>query len=309
MEDQDSAIEKINRHLESLELRLRRLESGIITTETTNSSPEDVKVQADNSALNISEHPEEEESGFEYNIGRFGLAWLGNIVLLFGIIFLTQYLINIGYQFSSVILGYISATAIFILANYLKKADDYLAFTFKLNAQILLFYITIRLHFFSISPLIANSSICLLILLILVAFQSYLSIRNKSQAYGALAVIFSLATAIIGDATHFTLPLVVLTSIGVVYFYIRFNWRPLLVVTILLTYLTFFLWLFGNPTMSHAMQLISEHHLGVIYLYGLGACFSILLLFRKMDTGSDDFLIGVTFVNGILFTLLLLLAV
>lgn len=309
MEDQDSAIEKINRHLESLELRLRRLESGIITTETTNSSPEDVKVQADNSALSISEHPEEEESGFEYNIGRFGLAWLGNIVLLFGIIFLTQYLINIGHQFSSVILEYISATAIFILANYLKKADDYLAFTFKLNAQILLFYITIRLHFFSISPLIANSSICLLILLILVAIQTYLSIRNKSQAYGALAVIFSLTTAIIGDATHFTLPLVVLTSIGVVYFYIRFNWRPLLVVTILLTYLTFFLWLFGNPIMGHAMQLISEHHLGVIYLYGLGACFSILLLFRKMDTGSDDFLIGVTFVNGILFTLLLLLAV
>ncbi len=42
---------------------------------------------------------------------------------------------------------------------------------------------------------------------------------------------------------------------------------------------------------------------------GLGACFSGMSLFRKKDSGSDDFLTSVIFINGILFTLLLLLIV
>jgi hypothetical protein len=55
--------------------------------------------------------------------------------------------------------------------------------------------------------------------------------------------------------------------------------------------------------------MISEHHSGFIYLFGLGACFSVAILFRKKDASSDDFLIGVTITNGLLFTLLLLLFV
>jgi hypothetical protein len=56
------------------------------------------------------------------------------------------------------------------------------------------------------------------------------------------------------------------------------------------------------------MRLISGQHYGVIYLFGLGTCYSLLLLFRKRDYSSDDFLAGVTFVNGILFTILLIFA-
>jgi hypothetical protein len=39
---------------------------------------------------------------------------------------------------------------------------------------------------------------------------------------------------------------------------------------------------------------------------GLGACFSITSLFRKADSVSDDFLISVLIINGIIFSLLLL---
>ena len=57
------------------------------------------------------------------------------------------------------------------------------------------------------------------------------------------------------------------------------------------------------------MQLITEQHYGIIYFFGLGGCFSILVLFRKKDPTFDDFLIGATIVNGILFTLLLIIVV
>ncbi len=308
MADHDSEMEKISRRLESLELRLSRLESATSIPDNIGLIRSEAPVKTVSPPL-ISDISNEEEKGIESQIGRFGLAWLGNIVLLVGITFLTQYLMNLGHLYLSILLGYISAAAIFFLANYLKKTNVHLAFMFKMNAQILFFYITIRLHFFSSSPVISNRAISVIILLLLVAFQIYLSLRNKSQAYAALSVLFALTTAIISDTTHFMLPLVTLTAALTIFYFYRFNWKPLLFVTIFLTYISLFLWLFGNPFMDHPMQLISEQHNGIIYLFGLGSCFSLVLLLRQKDASSDDYLIGVTFANGFLFTFLLLLVV
>ena len=308
MTDQEQELERISSRLRAIELRLSRLESALLITENNNAFNSRDKVRIMDPSQN-SKTLDEEGKGLESQIGRFGLAWLGNIVLLFGIIFLTEFLMIQGYRFLSVIFGYFAAASIFFLSGYVKKTNVHLAFMFNLNAQVLLYYITIKLHFFSTSPVISNKAIIVILLLILVVFQVYLSIRSMSQVFAALSVFFALTTAILADATHLMLPLVTLTAAGSIYYNYRFNWEPLLFITILLTYLTFFLWLFGNPFMGHPMQLITEHHSGIIYLFGLGACYSVLLLFRKKDASSDIFLIGVTFVNGILFTLLLLIVV
>ena len=308
MADQNEEIEKILNSLKSVELRLSKLESALNITDSesiyiSEKHQETVDPILNGVILN------DEEKGIESRIGRFGLAWLGNIVLLFGITFLTQYMMNLGYRFFSFLIGYIASASIFLLADYIKKANVHLAFIFRINALVLLFYFTVRLHFFSFSSIIPGKIISIFMLLILVALQVYLSIRNESQPFAALAVFFALATAILGDTTNLTLPIVMITAAGVVYIYRRFNWEPLLIVTIFLTYLVFFLWLFGNPLSGHTMEMITEHHFGIIYLFGLGVCFSIVSLFRKKDSVSDDFLISVIIINGILFTFLLLLMV
>ena len=308
MADQNEEIEKILNSLKSVELRLSKLESALNITDSesiyiSEKHQETVDPILNGVILN------DEEKGIESRIGRFGLAWLGNIVLLFGITFLTQYMMNLGYRFFSFLIGYIASASIFLLADYIKKANVHLAFIFRINALVLLFYFTVRLHFFSFSPIIPGKIISIFMLLILVALQVYLSIRNESQPFAALAVFFALATAILGDTTNLTLPIVMITAAGVVYIYRRFNWEPLLILTIFLTYLVLFLWLFGNPLSGHTMEMITEHHFGIIYLFGLGVCFSIVSLFRKKDSVSDDFLISVIIINGILFTFLLLLMV
>jgi hypothetical protein len=308
MTNQDSELEKIDRRLQSIELRLSRLESSLSITDNEKFYGSE-KLAQPVDLLPNTETLNEEDKGLESKIGRFGLAWLGNIVLLFGIAFLTQYLMNVGYPFLSILLGYIAAASIFFLAHYLEKTNVHLSFIFKMNAQIILFYITVRLHFFSVSPVLSNKSIVVILLLLLVAFQTFLSIRNKSQAFGALSVVFSLSTAIIGDTTHFMLPLLTLTAAGTIFYFYRFNWEPLLIVAIVLIYISYFLWLFGNPFMGHTMQMITQQNFGVIYLFALGAIFSAISLLRKSDASYDDFLTGVTIVNGILFTLLLILVV
>jgi hypothetical protein len=306
MTDKESDLGKIDRRLQSIELRLSRLESLLNESGSINVVRSDESIQEADQPL-IVNSPDEEEKGLESKIGQFGLAWLGNIVLLFGIAFLTQYLMNSGYRLVSALVGFVSSALIFFLADYLKKANIHLAVMFKMNAQILLFYITLRLHFFTSSAILPDKTISIILLLLLVAFQVYLSIKSKSQATGALSVVFALITAITGDSTHFTLFMLLLTAAGAMLYFYKFDWRPLFIVTIILTYLAFFLWLFGNPLMGHPMQLITEQHFGVIYLFGLGACYSVAVIFRKKDILFDDLLIGVTFVNGFLFTILLIL--
>jgi hypothetical protein len=68
-------------------------------------------------------------------------------------------------------------------------------------------------------------------------------------------------------------------------------------------------WLFGNPLAGHSLEMITDHKSGVVYLLALGASFSVVSLFRQKDSASDDFLISAIIINGILFTIFLLLMV
>jgi hypothetical protein len=308
MTDQESDIEIIRRRLNSLEHRLNRLESVLAYREAEDSA-RSVDQITDAEAVQSEDLADQDERGLESRIGRFGLAWMGNIVLLFGIIFLTQYLAILSHQLSACAIGYFSAASIYFLAEYLKKTNSHLSFMFKMNAQVLLYYVTMRLHFFSAAPLIGNKSITIILLVILTGIQAFISVRGKSQAFALLAVLFSLTTAILADSTVIMLPLILLTSAGGILYFYRFDWRPLLIATVILTYISFILWVTGNPYMGHTLQFITDRNSAILCLFGLGAVYSSILVLRRQDSVSDDFCIGVTFTNGILFTMLAALVV
>ena len=304
MSSQDNSIEEIGRQLNSLESRLARLESILLNIDVKNINIPGEQVRSI-ASLPASEQLNEEEKDFESRFGRFGLAWMGNIILLFGIAFLTQYLLNIGQRTLSVILGYVASVSIYYLADYLKKSNHIMSFIFKMNALVILYYMTLRLHFFSLSPILPGKAISIILLCLIVVLQVYLSIRDKSQSFAALSVVFVMATAMFSETTHFMLILVSLASAGAAYLYYRYKWEPLLIFTIVLSYIAFFLWLVGNPLMGHPMKLVPDHNYCIIYLFAVGAIYSAVLLLRKRDGSDDLFLTGLTVVNGIFFTLLL----
>jgi hypothetical protein len=308
MAEKVNEMENIERRLNYLENRLTELEAELLNPDRRINQSSGDLWKADSSA-SASESSEYSEKEIESTIGQFGLAWLGNIVLLVGIIFLAQYLMIQGHRYFSVILGYVSAGSIYFTASYLKKSNDHLSFMFKLNALILMFFITLRLHFFSATPLVADKTIPVIMLLLIVALQVSMAIRQKSQAFGLLSVIFTLTTAVAGETTHFMLSLIVLSAIGSVYYYIKFEWGTLLITSIFLCYISFSFWLVGNPLMGHTMKLIAVQNSGVVYLLALGACYSGLLIMRMKDKSNDDFLVGMTFVNGIIFTIMLIFIV
>ena len=115
MADQNEETGKILERLHSLELRLSKLESALNIADNKHPDKSEEQIQ-DISTLNANAL-NEEEKGLEAQIGRFGLAWLGNIVLLFGITFLTQYMMNLGHRFFSILFGYLASAAIFFTAK------------------------------------------------------------------------------------------------------------------------------------------------------------------------------------------------
>src|SRR5664279_1743913 len=139
MADQNEEMEKILRRLQSLEQRLSRLESAV---NINTSELVEVRVLIEEPVL-TDDVRNDEEKEIETQIGRYGLAWLGNIVLFFGIVFLTQYMMELGYRIFSLLIGYIASMLMIFLAGYIRKTNFHLASIFRINALLLLFYIHI----------------------------------------------------------------------------------------------------------------------------------------------------------------------
>ncbi len=306
MAQQDIKLENFEDRLKSIELRLANLESERALNKLRQPSVDSEELQTDESS-SLSEAVIDEEKGLESRIGRVGLAWLGNFVLLFAIVFFTEYIIIQGHGLLSVVIGVFSVVVLFFISNYLKNTNSNLSFMLKINCQVILFYEAFRMYFFSTHPLISNKFIVLAILILIIAFQIYSAFKGRSQTLGFLVVICTISTAIMSDATHIMLPLITLAAIGAVYYFFKHNWQSLLIAAIILIYAAFFMWLFGNPVMDHTLEMIPGHKYGHIYLFALGGIFSALPLLRKNDGSTDDFIIGATILNGIFFTLLLTL--
>lgn len=304
MKPDEINLDSYKDRLDSLELRLAKLESAFALNNSGLQSGNAYEYQSDE-ALSDEELITDEEKGLESRIGRVGLAWLGNIVLLFAVLFFTEYIITQGNRLLSVIIGVISVAAILLISDYLKKSNPNLAFMFKINGQIILFYEVFRMYFFSARPLISSKTVVLIILLIIITYQVYLALREKSQAFGFLSLLFLVITAILSDTTHVMLPLLTCSAIGAVCYFYKMGWRFLLTSSIILVYVAFFMWLFGNPVMGHTFEILADHNQGHLYLFALAGSFSVLPLVRTQDGNNDEIIIGATILNGIFFTLIL----
>lgn len=289
-------IEKLN----AIELRLSRLEAG--------SEYRRVPIEE-------SEEPELTEgfkkisdgSILETKIGESGLAWLGNIVLFFGIAFLVQYIQNSGYLMASSIFGYVSVAGIFSLAHVLKKTYPTMASVFTLNAYLLLFYVTLRLHFFTPEPLISDKTIGLGLLVLVAAIQLFISVKQKFALLAGIALVLLTITAIVSDVPHFMLAVSVVIAIISVVFMFRYGWLRTLYLSIILSYLINLIWFMNNPFAGNQLQAITEHNFGFIYLFLLGATYSVLAIIKVTESFSKSGIIGSIILNGLGFSTLLLL--
>lgn len=294
---QESNLELLER-IKTLEKRLNRLEKNL-NYENVVSGGEEIETKNF-----ISNEIEIDDDEIESSIGQYGLAWMGNVVLFFGITFFVQYLQNLGYSYFSAIFGFLSVAGIFILAYSLRNSNAYMASIFNLTAYVLLFFVTLKLHFFSTNPVIESKSIGLGLLLIVNGFELYLALKKKHTVLAGLSLIMLALTSIFSDSTHFMLIFAVVISAIGVYFLFKYQWIKLVFLSIVLVYLVNLVWFFGNPVMGHSIAALKVHNYGYVYLFLSGAIFSLIPLVKPHEKFSVDGIVGSMVLNGLGFTLL-----
>ncbi len=243
----------------------------------------------------------------EFRVGEYGMAWLGNIVLLFGISFLVQYLQNSGHQFLSVLIGFISIAGIYLGFYFTRTSFSYLSKLFAYNGHILLFYVAIRLHFVQSEPIVANEFLGFSILLVTLAVLFYLAYRRDSQLLAGMVLLMILISGIVSNSTHLMSAMTCIAALLAVVLYYKRGWLQLVFTFIFLIYLSHLNWLLNNVLMGQSLEFIKDPGAAYVYFIASGFIFSALALIPKKENTSNDFIIASIVWNGLGFSSLLAL--
>ena len=250
-----------------------------------------------------------ENSNIESNVVEYGLAWLSSIVYFFGIIFLMTYLQNLGYSLWMSLIGYAASICIFLLSFFLRKSFPHLVFVLTISGLLLIYYVTLRLYYFDPKPLIPNSGIALIFMLIVLAGQIYYSIKRKSEFFIIMIIALSVITGLIHDSTYVTLSLLTGTSLLAIFYFSRFGWWGILFFGILFVYIAHLIWFLNNPVLGHPIKAVSEPQFSLVFLFSYAISFSSSILISKQKLVSNAIYGLIVITNALFFMILVLLEV
>jgi len=300
-------LDKLLIRIKELEERVARLETGPIKQEedsyvrifskkaTSDQSSEGIEVVRNDSV--------------ESRIGEYGMAWLGNIVLLFGILFMTQFLRIREQELLSLALGLVSVVAVYLTGYLTRRSIPYLSRLFGYNGHILLFIIAMQVYLLPGNRLIDNALIGEGIVLIVVISLLYLAFRRKSQVLAVISWMMAVVAAVASNSTHLMLSLMVGVAWSALFFTVRYHWWTALIISIILVYSTFLIWILGDPFVTHHTQIISSHQFSYLYLFACAMAYTFLATQPRSEHFKESLLNGAIMLNGLGFSTLLVISV
>ena len=248
-------LNKLENRISNIENRLRIFSGEEYTIETP---------ESENSNETLAK--EKNEDQLELRIGQFWLAKVGIVVLIIGFAFLlTLPYENFPLGIPSFI-GFLLAGSLALLSRYWKNNFPYICSYLTGGAFVLLYFATLRLHFFSLTSIFGNIFFEIILLLIISAITLAYSIKKRSVYFSALSLTFAFATAIVSDNSFFLFFVTAFLSALVIYLKIKFQWQNLVIYGIVLAFFTHLLWFLNNPVIGKTFQLVSSPDINVLFL-------------------------------------------
>ena len=248
-------LNKLENRISNIENRLRIFSGEEYTIETP---------ESENSNETLAK--EKNEDQLELRIGQFWLAKVGIVVLIIGFAFLlTLPYENFPLGIPSLI-GFLLAGSLALLSRYGKNNFPYICSYLTGGAFVLLYFATLRLHFFSLTSIFGNIFFEIILLLIISAITLAYSIKKRSVYFSALSLTFAFATAIVSDNSFFLFFVTAFLSALVIYLKIKFQWQNLVIYGIVLAFFTHLLWFLNNPVIGKTFQLVSSPDINVLFL-------------------------------------------
>jgi len=239
----------------------------------------------------------EAADNLEFRIGQFWFAKTGIAVLAIGIVFL----LTLPYENwppalpSSI--GYIIVGLIFTLSYLWRMSYEFLSRYLLGGGLLLLYFTTMRLHFFSSNPVIQNRIILVLLLTICVAISIIISIRRKSVYLASLALTLGHITAIIAESAIPLFLLLVLLAFASTFFKLKYRWDGLYIYGIIITYFVHFVWFINNPFLGNVIQFVGSPKINVLFILLYFVVFSLGNFFRNKDIPENNMVASSTFLN------------
>ena len=299
-QDGNEQLDHLKQRIADLENRMKHLEEDVSTTGYSRSgifhfqqSPVDESIEEKDSTR---------DSSMESRVGEYGMAWLGNIVLLFGILFLSQYLQKNNQEIISLVFGFVSVGLVYLMGHLTRRTLPYMSRLFTYNGHLLLYIQAMRICMFPGSQIIENSFLGHAAVVVVLISLIYLAYRNSSQVLAILVWLMAVITAIADGSTHFMLPLMLMISGSAILFAIRKDWWTGLMVSIILSYLIYLIWITGNPITSRSFKFISLPQLGHFYLFACALAYSLMALLPSSKRISQNQLNQSIVLNGLGFS-------
>lgn len=291
-------LDKILKKLDGLEMRVSALEKRVKTGKAPEES-ETGQAMSQGKEINF-------ENVLETNVGRYGLLWVGNIILVIGMIILAGVLTGNSKTYLAEILGLGTSLVLFGVAFLIRKNLNYISRLLQTSGIILLYYFLALLHFATNNPLLTDNISWVILLVAVNVAQHVHAIQNRSGLFGFLAFMLTAATAILTNQTHFMLGIsAILAGLGVWYFY-RLRWNSMLFFSILFTYLLYLIWLMSNPFMGHEIHIVEAPQYNLVYLFLIAGLYSLIALAPDDERKLQDFVLWSILFNGIGFSFMLL---
>lgn len=290
--EQEKQLQQIFEHLRRLDQRLARVEKKVGLSE---SATEPVYL-AGGEAAEITDSPRPE---LEFQIGEFWFARIGIIVLAVGFAFL----LTLKYEnlplFVPPMIGYILVAGLLGLSRFFRKSSPNLPRYMTGAGLVLLYFSTLRLHYFGEMPLITNMAAETVLLLAAVVIQLWVAYRHESRYLTVQALALLYLTALLNGSTIFVFLMLVLASTIFAYFAIRYEMPLLILPGMLMTYISHTVWFLNNPVIGNPVRLVDGPFYNIYFALLCMAIFAIGQLFLIRRRGEDNAIISTTMLNCI----------
>jgi len=190
----------------------------------------------------------------EVEIGEYWLARVGVLALSVGLAFLVAFPFTGLPSFVSCLIGYAASAVFFAASGRMRRARPDTAYILYGGALFLLFFATLRLHFFSLQPVVSSLPLGLALLVVAVSVELVLAARMGSELMTGLVFAIGMAAVAIADVAWFQLGLLVALASSSFFLVRSRNWPGLGIVVTGLIYLLHLDWLLNNPLLGHPLH-------------------------------------------------------
>jgi uncharacterized membrane protein len=258
--------EEILATLKNLEARISRLEAHL-----------DIPAEVDEQPAAPAVSDEEREEALELQIGQNWFAKAGIVGIAAGIAFLLTFPYSNIPPIIPSLVGYVLVGAIVGLSLLWKKDFDQISRYLLGGGLILLYFTTLRLAYFAPVPALADRTIEVSLLSIVVAVNLTISLRRASPYLTSISLLLGCATALIAHQPYVTLSLLALLAFVSAYAFVRFQWKTVLFIGMILVYFSHLVLAMNNPIAGNPLAFIGGPEPSNLFLltyviaFGFGA--------------------------------------